>query len=249
MTYIIKVVLSFTRHGAIKKDKTMAKAQPDAPQLLMPKATSIWLIDNTTLTFAQVAEFTGLHKIEVQALADEDVGYGINGRDPVKAGETTQEELDKSIADESYIMKLSRTDLPTVKTRAKGPRYTPVSKRADKPDAIAWLLKNNPEISDAQICKLVGTTKPTINAIRDRTHQSSSTQRPRNPAEMGLCTYKELEASSDKGFRAQGKDPEAIKAERLAKLEAENAPEETPADTVGGFDFSNFLSSGAGSKD
>lgn len=228
----------------------MAKAQPEAPQLLMPKASAIWLIDNTTLTFEQVADFTGLHKVEVQALADEDVGYGIVGRDPVKNEETTQEELDKAIADETYIMKLSRNDLPSVHTRAKGPRYTPVSKRGDKPDAIAWILKHHSEISDAQIGKLVGTTKPTIEAIRDRTHQSTSTQRPRNPAEMGLCTYKELEAASDKGLRAQGKDPEAIKAERLAKLEADNAPtEESPADAVGGFDFSNFLSSGNASKD
>ena len=230
----------------------MAKAQPEAPKLLMPKATAIWLIDNTTLTFEQVAEFTGIHKVEVQALADEDVGYGIVGRDPVKNEETTQEELDKAIADESYIMTLSRNDLPSVHTRAKGPRYTPVSKRGDKPDAISWILKNHPEISDAQISKLVGTTKPTINAVRDRTHQNISNIRPRNPAEMGLCTYKELEAASDKGLRAQGKDPEAIKAERLAKLEEDNAPakeEETPADAVGGFDFSNFLSSGTGNKD
>lgn len=228
----------------------MAKAQPEAPQLLMPKATAIWLIDNTTLTFEQVAEFTGLHKIEVQALADEDVGYGIVGRDPVQAGETTQEEIDKAMADESYIMKLSRTDLPSVKTRAKGPRYTPVSKRGDKPDAIAWILKNHPEISDAQICKLVGTTKPTINAIRERTHQNIANLRPRNPAEMGLCTYKELEAASDKGLRAQGKDPETIKAERLQKMEEDNKPqEESPADAVGGFDFSNFLSSGSGNKE
>lgn len=228
----------------------MAKAQPEAPQLLMPKASAIWLIDNTTLTFQQVADFTGLHKVEVQALADEDVGYGIVGRDPVKNEETTQEELDKAIADETYIMKLSRNDLPSVHTRAKGPRYTPVSKRGDKPDAIAWILKHHTEITDAQIGKLVGTTKPTIEAIRDRTHQSTSTQRPRNPAEMGLCTYQELEAASDKGLRAQGKDPEAIKAERLAKLEADNAPaEDSPADSVGGFDFSNFLSSGNAKKD
>lgn len=226
----------------------MAKAQ-EAPTLLMPKASAIWLIDNTTLTFEQVAEFTGLHKVEVQALADEDVGYGIVGRDPIKNGETTQEELDKAIADESYVMKLSRTDLPSVKTRAKGPRYTPVSKRGDKPDAIAWVLKNHPEISDAQISKLVGTTKPTINAVRDRTHANSSTIRPRNPAELGLCTYQELEAASDKGLRAQGKDPEAIKAERLKKLEQDNMPqekeEETDSGETGGFDFSNFLSSGS----
>ena len=228
----------------------MSKPQ-EAPTLLMPKASAIWLVENTTLTFGQIAEFTGLHKIEVQALADEDVGYGIVGRDPVKAGETTQEELDKAIADDFYIMKLSSNDLPSVKTRAKGPRYTPVSKRGDKPDAISWILKNHPEITDAQIGKLVGTTKPTISAVRDRTHANTSTIRPRSPAEMGLCSYTELEAASDKGFRAQGKDPEAIKAEKLKKMEEENAAntenqEESVADAVGGFDFSNFLSSGTG---
>lgn len=224
----------------------------DAPTLLMPKATAIWLVENTILTFAQVGEFTGLHKVEVQALADEDVGLGIVGRDPIKHGETTQEELDKAIADENYIMKTSRTDLPNVKVRAKGPRYTPVSKRGDKPDAISWILKNHPEITDAQIVKLVGTTKPTINAVRDRTHANSSTIRPRSPAELGLCTYKELEASSDKCLRAQGKDPEAIKAAKLAELEAtptENAEsegEQGSNEKFGGFDFSNFLSSGTG---
>lgn len=225
----------------------MSKAL-DAPKLLMPKATAVWLIDNTTLTFDQVAGFTGLHKIEVQALADEDVGLGIVGRDPVKHGETTQEEIDKAINDDSYIMKLSRKDLPGVKVRSKGPRYTPVSKRGDKPDAISWILKNHPEITDAQIARLVGTTKPTINAVRDRTHANSSNIRPRHPAELGLCTYQELEAASDKGLKAQGKDPEAVKAERLKQLEEESKPqeEETPAEAVGGFDFSNFLSSGTG---
>jgi hypothetical protein len=222
----------------------MSKAL-DAPKLLMPKATAVWLIDNTTLTFEQIAEFVNLHKIEIEKLADDD--YGVVGRDPVKHGETTQEELDKALADDSYIMKLSRNDLPGVKVRSKGPRYTPVSKRGDKPDAISWILKHHPEISDAQISKLVGTTKPTINAVRDRTHANSSTIRPRHPAELGLCTYQELEAASDKGLKAQGKDPEEIKAQRLKKIEEENQPkEETPSEEVGGFDFSNFLSSGTG---
>ena len=230
----------------------MAKPE-EAPKLLMPKASAIWLIDNTVLTFEQVAEFTGLHKVEVQALADEDVGYGIVGRDPVKNGETTQEELDKSMADNSYIMKLSRNDLPNVKTRAKGPRYTPVSKRADKPNAIAWILKNHSEISDAQIGKLVGTTKPTINAIRDRTHPSASSLAPRNPAELGLCSYAELEASSDKGYRAQGKDPVAIREAKMKELEESQMPDMDSPSTndggeVGGFDFSNFLSSGTKSS-
>ena len=231
----------------------MAKVQEEAPKLLMPQASAIWLLDNTTLTFEQIAEFTGQHKVTVQAIADGEVGYGIVGRDPITNNETTQEELDKSIADDSYIMKLSRNDLPTVKKRAKGPRYTPVSKRADKPDAIAWILKNHPEISDAQITKLVGTTKPTINAVRERTHPNSSNLRPRNPAELGLCTYAELEKSSDKGLRKQGKDPEAIKAEKLKQFEQESAAQDTENNNdstgeVGGFDFSNFLSSGTKSS-
>lgn len=217
----------------------------DAPRLLMPKATAIWFIDNTALTFEQISAFTGLHPVEVQALADEDVGLGIVGRDPIVNGELEQEELDKAQADSNYEMKIKNTrrDLPRVKQRAKGPRYTPVSKRGDKPDAISWLLKHHPEITDAQITRLVGTTKPTINAVRDRTHANSSTIRPRNPAELGLCTYKELEAASDKGLKAQGKDPEAIKAERLAQAaeaQKENQTPEPEKQLFGGFDFSNF---------
>ncbi len=222
--------------------------QPDAPKLLMPKASAMWLIDNTTLTFDQVASFTGLHPIEVQALADGDVGRGIVGRDPVKNGETTAEELEKAIKDSKYVMKYSKTSLPTVKVRAKGPKYTPVSKRGDKPAAIAWILKHHPEISDAQITKLVGTTKPTIQSVRDRSHPDSANIRPRSPMELGLCSYAELEKASEKGLKAQGKDPAAVKAERLAAQEKEaedmqQADEETNSNKLfGGFDFSNFMS-------
>lgn len=233
----------------------MSKPQ-DAPKLLMPKATAMWFIDNTVLTFEQIADFTGLHSIEVQALADGDVGRGIVGRDPVKDDNIlAPEELEKAKADSFYMMKMlrSRNDLPAVKVRAKGPKYTPVSKRGDKPDAIAWILKNHPEISDAQITKLVGTTKPTIESVRDRTHPSASTLRPRHPAELGLCTYQELEKSSEKGLRAQGKDPAAVKAEREALLASQNQPEEkAPPSREGlfaGFDFSNFLSNGKTGSD
>ena len=157
--------------------------------------------------------------------------------------------MEKAANDPAYIPKLNaQKDLPNIKVRAKGPKYTPVSKRGDKPDAIAWILKNNPEISDAQICKLVGTTKPTINAIRERTHANISNIKPRHPAELGLCTYAELEAASDKGLKAQGKDPAAIKAEKQRQLEEsmnqaqeeeQKAMEDQP---YGGFDFSNFVS-------
>lgn len=221
-----------------------------APELLMPKATAVWFIDNTALTFEQIADFTGLHAIEVQALADEEVGVGIVGRDPVQNGELEQIELDKATTDSLYLMKRKKRnkDMPSVKQRAKGPKYTPVSKRGDKPDAIAWILKHHPEISDAQIVRLVGTTKPTINAVRDRTHANSTNIRPRHPAELGLCTYVELEKASDKGLRAQGKDPEAVKAAKKAEMEAEAAAaaeESAKEDKYGGFDFSNFISGGS----
>lgn len=226
----------------------MSKPQ-DAPKLLMPKATAVWFIENTALDFQQIAEFTGLHSIEVQALADEEVGRGIVGRDPVKNNELTAEELEKAKADPSYRMKMlrARTDLPSVKVRAKGPKYTPVSKRSDKPDAIAWIIKNHPEVSDAQITKLVGTTKPTIQSVRDRSHPNSANIKPRHPAELGLCTYQELEKASEKGLRAQGKDPAAVKAERLAaaqqNVKAEPEKPENPKEGIfAGFDFSNFMS-------
>lgn len=226
----------------------MCAKQLEPTGLLMPKATAVWLVENTALTFEQIAEFTGMHPIEIQALADEEVGRGIVGRNPVEHHEVTQEELDKANANENYHMRRAKTELPTVKLRAKGPKYTPVSKRSDKPDAIAFILKNHPEISEAQICKLVGTTKPTIQSIRDRTHPASGTLKPRHPVDLGLCTYTELEAASNKGFRAQGKDPEEIKRQREKALEEqanERAAEaSSKEDKFAGFDFTNFLSGG-----
>lgn len=219
----------------------MCAAKPEPGNtLLMPKATAVWLIDNTALTFEQIADFTGLHEIEIQALADEDVGRGIVGRNPVDHNEVTREELDKAIGDANYRMVPARTDLPTVKTRSKGPRYTPVSKRGDKPDAIAYLLKHHPEISDAQIQDLVGTTKPTIQSVRDRSHPNASNIKPRHPVELGLCTYSELEAASRKGLRAMGKDPDAVRDSVLENREMQ-APEEPRQQPTSGFDFSNFL--------
>lgn len=220
----------------------MAKAKLEATGLLMPKATAVWLIENTALTFEQIGGFTALHPIEIQALADEDVGLGIVGRNPVEHGEVTQDELDKAIKDDSYIMRLSKSDLPAVKTRAKGPRYTPVSKRGDKPDAIAYLLKHHPEISDAQICKLVGTTKPTIAGIRTKSHPNMANLKPRHPVDLGLCTYAELEAASKKGLKAQGKDEAEIEAHKTRILANQEEEKQVEPDDPLGFDFSNFLS-------
>lgn len=233
----------------------MAKTKLDVAGLLMPKATAVWLVENTAQTFEQIAEFTGLHHIEVQALADEDVGRGIVGRNPVEHGEVEQSELDKADKDNSYIMKLAkRRDLPAVKIRAKGPKYTPVSKRGDKPDAIAYLLKHHPEISDAQISKLVGTTKPTIASVRERTHPNTPNLRPRHPVDLGLCTYAELEAASKKGLKAQGKTDEEIQAHKEKILgnqeqqESDPVPPQPQEGDISGFDFSNFMST-TGTKD
>ncbi len=220
--------------------------------LLMPKATAVWLIENTVLTFKQIAVFTSLTEIEVEALANEDIGRGLVGRNPIDHHELTQEELDRCEADPEAALVMSKSNLPPVKSRAKGPRYTPVSKRGDKPDAIAYILKHNPEISDAQICKLVGTTKPTINNVRDRTHPNTPNLKPRHPADLGLCTYAEYEKAIDKGLKAQGKDPEEVRAQRLAAQQQayeDSKPDESDdQSSTGGFDFSNFLGTGTKSS-
>lgn len=220
----------------------------DLKKPIMPKATAVWLIDNTTLTFQQIGTFTDIHPAEVQAIADGDIGRGIVGRDPLIEGLLTKEEIEKAQTDNNYNMIAQKSTLPTIKTRSKGPKYTPVAKRGDKPDAIAFIVKNHPEITDVQICKLVGTTKPTIAGIRDRTHANIANIKPRDPVDLGICTYKELETASHKGLRAQGKDPEEEarkKAEKEAEAQAEATKQDegnTDGDTST-FDFSNFLKS------
>lgn len=166
---------------------------------LMPKATAVWLIENTTLTFEQIAEFCRLHPLEVQGIADGDVAAGILGNDPIASGQLTQENLDAAIADATVKLVLTSETSQFLKSQKKQKtRYTPIARRQDKPDAIAWLLKHHPEISDAQVVKLIGTTKNTINAIRDRTHRNISTIHPRDPVLLGLCTQTELQALIDK---------------------------------------------------
>ena len=172
------------------------------PKPLMPKATAVWLIDNTTLTFEQIADFCDLHHLEVQGIADGEVAIGITGISPVDAGELTREEIDRCQKDASVQMEMSKPDLPVPVARTKGPRYTPLSKRQDRPDAIAWLVTQHPELSDAQISRLVGTTKPTINAIRDRTHWNAQNLKPQNPVKLGLCTQTELVTDIEKATRA-----------------------------------------------
>ncbi|MBX7541488.1 DUF1013 domain-containing protein [Qipengyuania sphaerica] len=164
----------------------------DQPTPLMPHATATWLVDNTGLSFEQIAEFCGLHILEVQAMADDLAGSKYTGRDPLHSGELTQEEIARGEKDGEYSLKMQRA--PVAVSRTKGPRYTPVSKRQDKPDGIAWLLRNHPEISDAQIGKLIGTTRNTIGAIRERSHWNIQNIQPKDPVTLGLCSQRELDA-------------------------------------------------------
>jgi hypothetical protein len=160
---------------------------------LMPKATAVWLVENTSLTFEQIADFCELHPLEIQAIADGEVANQMQGLDPVANGQTTTEEIERCQGDPQARLKLAAQALPPQVVKHKGPRYTPIAKRQDKPDAIAFLLKSHPELSDVQISKLIGTTKPTIAAVRDRTHWNSPNIKPRHPVGLGLCTLEELE--------------------------------------------------------
>jgi len=173
---------------------------------LMPKATAVWLIDNTGLTFRQIADFCKLHELEVKGIADGDVAQGIKGLDPIAAGELTRDEIEKAEADPAHalVMAKPKTTIPVTKPR-KGPRYTPVSRRQDRPDAIAWLVRNHPELPDSAIMKLIGTTKPTINAIRERTHWNSANITPADPVGLGLCTQILLDQAVMKAAKKAGK--------------------------------------------
>jgi hypothetical protein len=162
------------------------------PTPLMPHATASWLVDSTSLTFEQISEFCGLHILEVQAMADDLASSKYTGRDPVRAGELTNDEIERGQADPAYSLKMHKA--PVTVSRTKGPRYTPVSKRQDKPDGIAWILRHHPEISDAQIGKLIGTTRNTITAIRERSHWNISNIQPKDPVTLGLCSQRELDA-------------------------------------------------------
>ena len=169
---------------------------------LMPKATAVWLIDNTSLTFEQIARFCNLHTLEVKGIADGDVAFGIKGMDPISSGQLTRDDLEAAQADPEYELSLAKpkVEMPEVKTK-RGPRYTPVSRRQERPDAIFWLLKNHPELTDGQIIKLVGTTKPTIKAIRERTHWNSPNIKAVDPVTLSLCSQIELDASVQKAAR------------------------------------------------
>ncbi|WP_428408864.1 DUF1013 domain-containing protein [Hyphococcus sp.] len=164
-----------------------------ADRPLMPIATAVWLIDNTSLSFDQIADFCGLHPLQVKGIADGDVAAGVRGIDPITNHQLARDEIEKGEADEAYRLKISRPKTIVAEKPRKGPRYTPVSKRQNRPDAIAWMVRNHPEVSDAQIAKLLGTTKTTIQSVRDRTHWNSANLQPRDPVGLGLCSQIDLD--------------------------------------------------------
>ena len=194
-------------------------------QLLMPKATAVWLVQNTTLTFEQIAEFCGLHSLEVQGIADGEVAIGIVGLDPMANGQLSKEEILRCEADPTERLKMQKATIPLPATRTKGPRYTPVAKRQDKPDAVAWLIRHHPELTDSQISKLIGTTKQTIAAVRDRSHWNFANLRPRDPVLLGLCTQSDLNAAVLRSRKALEKA--AAAKEEAAGTSAAAAPDDS----------------------
>ena len=198
-----------------------------ANTLLMPKATAVWLVDNTALSFEQIAQFCTLHPLEVKAIADGESAQGIKGMDPIMTGQLTRDEIARAEKDPSHKLKLSEPKVRVPESKRKGPRYTPLSKRQDRPNAILWLVRNHPELKDAQISRLVGTTKSTIEQIRDRKHWNSTNLQPMDPVTLGLCSQIDLDlevqrASSGKPAPAPSGDTllPASLTERLTPEEA-----------------------------
>lgn len=172
-------------------------------KLLHPKATAVWLVDNTTLTFKQIADFSGMHELEVQGIADGDVAAGVKGFDPVANNQLEQDEVDRAETNPLYKMKLKYNAAAVDEDKRRGPRYTPLSKRQDRPNAILWLVKFHPELTDGQISKLVGTTKPTIQSIRERTHWNIQNMQPIDPVALGLCRQSELDGAVAKAAKSR----------------------------------------------
>ena len=193
---------------------------------LMPKATAVWLVDNTSLSFEQIAAFCNLHPLEVKGIADGEVAAGIKGMDPITSNQLTREEIEKAEKDPNHRLKLaqSKVKLPEVKRTRKGPRYTPVSRRHDRPNAILWLLRNHPELKDASIMRLVGTTKTTIQQIRERTHWNSAQLQPMDPVTLGLCSQIDLDFEVQRAAKDRPQTAEADTGPTLMPAEVTTAP-------------------------
>lgn len=185
---------------------------------LMAKATAVWLVDNTTITFKQVADFCELHELEVQGIADGDVAQGVKGFDPIANKQLTQEEIDKAEKDPSHKLKLLHNPASDGEEKRRGPRYTPLSKRQDRPASILWLVKFHPELTDGQISKLVGTTKPTIQSLRDRSHWNINNIQPIDPVALGLCKQSELDAAVQKANAKKAREGEVMSDDERRKL-------------------------------
>ena len=205
---------------------------------LMPLATAVWLIENTSLAFDQIADFCRLHPLQVKGIADGDVAVGVRGINPITNNQLTREELDAAQADPNYRMKLARAKTVVAEKTRKGPRYTPVSKRQNRPDAIAWLVRHHPEISDAQVAKLLGTTKSTIQSVRDRSHWNSQNITPQDPVGLGLCSQIDLDnlvrKAASKRSKLQPATPAGATlrpaAETVAPQREEEEEREKPVD-------------------
>jgi len=210
-----------------------------ANQLLMPKATAVWLVDNTALSFEQIAQFCGLHPLEVRAIADGEAAQGIKGLDPIMNGQLTRDEIAAAEADSARKLKLSEPKVRVPESKRKGPRYTPLSKRQDRPNAILWLVRNHPELKDAQISRLVGTTKSTIEQIRERTHWNSANLQPLDPVTLGLCSQIDLDLEVQRASRGQPQPapvgdtllPASV-TEKLPAADEKKEDEELDADAV-----------------
>ncbi len=185
---------------------------------LMAKATAVWLVDNTTLNFTQIADFCGMHELEVQGIADGDVATGVKGFDPIANNQLDLVEIERAQKDPSYRMKLKFNAAAVGEEKRRGPRYTPLSKRQDRPAAILWLVKFHPELTDGQVGKLVGTTKPTIQSIRDRSHWNISNIQPIDPVALGLCRQSELDAAVQTAARKKAADGTVMTDDERRKL-------------------------------
>lgn len=174
-----------------------------AQQLLMPKATAVWLVDNTALSFDQIAQFCKLHPLEVKAIADGEAAQGIKGLDPIATGQLSRDEIERGEKDINYKLKLLEPKVRVPESKRRGPRYTPVSKRQDRPNAILWLVRNHPELKDAQVSRLVGTTKSTIEQIRERTHWNAANLTPMDPVTLGLCSQIDLDLEVEKASKGR----------------------------------------------
>ncbi|MSO54268.1 MAG: DUF1013 domain-containing protein [Rhodospirillales bacterium] len=204
---------------------------------LMPKATAVWLVENTALTFEQIAEYCGLHPLEVQAIADGEVAIGIQGLDPVASGQLSRDEIDRCLTDPNARLKIAKPSIPHPTAKTKGARYTPVAKRQDRPAAIAWLIKNYPELGDAQICKLIGTTKSTISAVREKSHWNAHNIKPQNPVGLGICSEadltKQIDLAQARAGAVHARAEKQARAEARATAAAETAKAEpAPAEAA-----------------